>query len=215
MAGRARVVAASDRLAAWTALRVGLTDGMAQYLPLEGERFPVRECFSEEAKLVGDVGDALDWAGRMDLVTYLPDDLMVKADRASMRFGLELREPLLDHDFTAFGLGVPTAARFDGAKRHGKVFARRYLSERLMQRPFDRPKQGFTPPLPQWLAGPLAEHRRAALADLGSGRLGPLVLPAGTTSWGDCADRLDDRHNQFLWRVICFWGWMQAWKSSH
>jgi len=131
-----------------------------------------------------------------------------------MRFGLELREPLLDHGFTSFGLSVPTAARFDGALRRGKLFARRYLSERLKKHPFDRPKQGFTPPLPQWLAGPLAEHRRAAIADLSAGRLGPLALPAGTTSWRDCADRLDDRHYQLLWRVICFWGWSQALKSA-
>jgi len=211
---RARVVAASDRLAAWTALRIGLTDRMSRYLPIEAEPIPVRECFSDEAALVGDIPDALDWAGRMDLVTYLPDDLMVKADRASMRFGLELREPLLDHGFTAFGLGVPTAARFDATERRGKLFARRYLRERLTKRSFDRPKQGFTPPLPQWLAGPLAEHRRAALADLEAGRLGPLGLPGGTASWADCAHRLEDRHNQFLWRVICFWGWMQAWKNS-
>jgi asparagine synthase (glutamine-hydrolysing) len=207
---RTRVVAASDRLGAWTLLRTGLSDRMAEHLPVAADRLPVRECFAAEAALVGDVPDVLDWAGRMDLVTYLPDDLMVKADRASMRFGLELREPLLDHEFTAFGLRVPTAARFDGASRQGKLFARRYLSERLTKRPFDRPKQGFTPPLPQWLAGPLAGHRRAALADLAAGRLAPLALPAGAASWEDCAARLDDRSSQFLWRVICFWGWSQA-----
>jgi len=212
---KTRVLAASDRLSAWTSLRIGLSDRMAAALPIESEIFPVSECFREAADLVGDVPDPLDWAGRMDLATYLPDDLMVKADRASMRFGLELREPLLDHVFSAFGMQVPVAERFDRSTGKGKLFARNYLSERLKERPFDRSKQGFTPPLPQWLGGPLAEHKRAAIADLEANRLDPLALPAGADSWSDCAQRLDDRHNQFLWRVVCFWGWSRSLQNTY
>lgn len=207
-----RVLAANDRLGAWATLRTGLSDDMARALPIENG-LPLTECFRDGAEAIGDVADACDWASRMDLATYLPDDLMVKADRASMHFGLELREPLLDHGFTAFGIGLPVSARFDRATGQGKRFARRYLAERFSQRAYERPKQGFTPPLKAWLDGPLAERKRRTIADLEAGRLAPLMLPAGMRSWDECATRLDDRHAQFLWRVMCFAGWLDASKA--
>lgn len=207
---KGRVLAASDRLSAWAALKTGLSDGMAKFLPVEAEPRPVSEFFRDADKRVGAVPDELDWACRMDLVTYLPDDLMVKADRASMRFGLELREPLLDHEFTRFGLGAPVDLRFDRRQRRGKRLAHRYLGERLPRALFERPKQGFTPPLRDWLNGPLQDVKRQAIADLECGRLPGLALPAGVKSWSDCADLLQDQHQQFLWRVVCFSGWARA-----
>jgi asparagine synthase (glutamine-hydrolysing) len=211
----ARVLAAPDRMSAWARLKIGLSDEMAKFLPVAADPLPVSECFAHAAELVGVVPNALDWACRMDLVTYLPDDLMVKADRASMRFGLELREPLLDHEFTAFGLTVPVSMRFDRKRRRGKLFARRYLSDRLPSGLFDRPKQGFTPPLRSWLEGPLKPRKLAALFDLEAGRLAPLTLPQGVKSWAQCSHKLEDNHLQFLWRIVCFSGWMSARAAAH
>jgi asparagine synthase (glutamine-hydrolysing) len=211
VAYKARVLGARDRLEMWTLLKTGLTDAMARHLPLRDQsRKPVSSVFKEAADRVGDVGDVLDWAGRMDLTTYLPDDLMVKADRASMHVGLELREPLLDHEFTAWGMRLPSVARFDATTGLGKQPARRYLCEKVPPEVLSRPKQGFTPPLRSWLAGPLKPMRAAALAALASGALAPLALPAGVSSWEECARLLCDEHDQFLWRVVCFYGWHQA-----
>jgi asparagine synthase (glutamine-hydrolysing) len=207
---KARVVAASDRLAAWAALRTGLSDEMAKFLPVAAEPLSIRECFAEGADRVGAAAGPLDWAARMDLATYLPDNLMVKADRASMRVGLELREPLLDHQFTAWGLSVPVGMRFDETAARGKLFARRFLAQRIRSASFDRPKQGFTPPLRRWLNGPLAERKLAAIADIEAGRLLPMALPPGHETWAECAKKLGDRHLQFLWRVVCFAGWAGA-----
>lgn len=207
---KSRVLSAADRLSAWAILKTGLTDEMARFLPVVAQPRPVTDWFGPAAGRVGPVADDLDWACRMDLTTYLPDDLMVKADRASMRFGLELREPLLDHEFTAFGLRAAMAARFDKVQRRGKPLARRYLSQRLPAALVERPKQGFTPPLPAWLDGPLNAVKREAVADLEAGRLPGLAIPSGVESWAGCAARLDDRHQQFLWRVICFAGWARA-----
>jgi asparagine synthase (glutamine-hydrolysing) len=212
---KGRVLAAGDRLGAWAALKTGLSDAMAEYLPVAAAPAPVVECFRDGAERVGAVPDILDWACRMDMATYLPDDLMVKADRASMRFGLELREPLLDHAFTAFGLTAPIEARFDRKLRRGKVLARRYLAERLPEALFDRPKQGFTPPLPAWLDGPLRAVKTQAIADLESGRLPGMALPDGVASWTACATRLQDDQHQFLWRMICFSGWARAREIAH
>lgn len=204
---KARVMAANDRLNALAVLKTGLSDDMAQWLPVPGEAPPVSEIFREGAEQVGDIPDPVDWAGRMDLVTYLPDDLMVKADRASMRSGLELREPLLDHEFTIWGLTQPIAQRYNPATGQGKLMARDYLAKRLPAEVLHRPKQGFTPPLREWLAGPLREIQRNAIASLEAGRMAPFTLPDRIGSWAECARRLEDRHNQFLWRIVCFHGW--------
>ena len=58
---------------------------------------PLSEYFRDWSRDLTDVQECFTWAAKMDLLTYVPDDLMVKADRASMGAGLELRSPLLDH----------------------------------------------------------------------------------------------------------------------
>jgi asparagine synthase (glutamine-hydrolysing) len=142
----------------------------------------------------------------MDLLTYLPDDLMVKTDRASMSVGLELREPLLDHQLTAWLLQSPVSSRSDREQRITKVLPRRALASRIPSNLLDRPKLGFTPPLAKWLEGPLAEPMAEALERLGEGRLEPIVMPHGCKSWSDCDPALRDG-GHFLWRIICFSEW--------
>jgi asparagine synthase (glutamine-hydrolysing) len=207
---RGMVLAASDRIDTWAVLKTGLTRNTARFLPVDAEPIPTRSYFEDAAKNVEHVADPLDWAGRMDLMTYLPDDLMVKADRASMDVGLELREPLLDYNLVEWGLTLPTHQRFDCRLRLGKRPARRYLASRLPPRILSRKKQGFTPPLQEWLKGALREHRSLALAQLHDGNLYPLVLPKNCQTWDDCSKILADTHSQFLWRIICFSGWLAS-----
>src|SRR5262249_5579566 len=154
---QARVVSQADRVGRWAVLRTGLTDADARRLPVVGARTypPFREYFRAWARPLAEIDDSLDWACRMDLLTYLPDDLMVKADRASMHAGLELREPLLDHELTAWLLHLPVAARYDRTSRTSKRLPRSLLATRFPRSHFDRPKQGFNPPLVSWLEGPL------------------------------------------------------------
>ena len=149
----------------------------------------------------------------MDLLTYLPDDLMVKADRASMDVGLELREPLLNSEFVKWGLTLPIASRFNYASRQGKQPARGYLRSRLPGDILKRPKKGFTPPLGVWLDGALKASRMDAIAGLLDGRLAPLALPEKCKDWTECAEHLGDRHQQYLWRVLCFSGWLRSAKN--
>jgi asparagine synthase (glutamine-hydrolysing) len=206
----ARVAAAPDRLSAWSVLRTGLSDELARFLPVDAASRPISESYRAAAERVGSVADSLDWACRMDLTSYLPDVLMVKGDRASMRVGLELREPLLDHQFTAAGLELASSYRFERKRQRGKTFARTYLARRLPPSLIDRGKRGFTPPLSVWLEGPLRKITERAIAALESGALYPLKLPVGVSSWTECAKILNDTNQQYLWRVICFWGWKNA-----
>ncbi|MCK6549000.1 asparagine synthase (glutamine-hydrolyzing) [Myxococcota bacterium] len=88
------------------------------------------------------------WA---DLVTYLPGDILVKVDRASMAHGLEVRVPLLDHVFVEWALALPRAQTFGDGQ--GKVALKAHLARRVPRALFERPKMGFGVPLEYWLGG--------------------------------------------------------------
>lgn len=212
---RADVLTQNNRVAQWSVLRTGLTDVTAKLLPVESvrERQPLSEYFREWARALEPIQDPLEWACRMDLLTYLPDDLMVKADRASMNVGLELREPLLDHQVTAWCLKLSITNRYDRKTKRTKLLPRQALERRIPKDLIDRPKQGFTPPLHQWLKGPLEEVVNDAINRLHRGDLSPLCLTAERQSWSDCAKKLNDLHQQFLWRVVCFSEWLKRHQS--
>lgn len=97
-----------------------------------------------------------------DTVSYLPDDILVKVDRASMASGLEARVPLLDHRILAFAAALPDALLWDG--RGGKAPLRAVAERAVPRALLDRPKMGFGVPLARWLAGPLRDWAEALLA---------------------------------------------------
>jgi asparagine synthase (glutamine-hydrolysing) len=198
-----------DRAALWCALRTRLSDEMRGDLPVvdASAHKPLSDYFREWSRDLTAVDDPLEWAGRMDLLTYVPDDLMVKSDRASMSVGLELREPLLDDRLIAWLLRSPVSERFDHERGITKVLPRRALASRISSNLLDRPKRGFTPPLDAWLAGPLAEPMEEALERLEAGRLEPIVLPRGCKSWRDRVPACEGQNRDFLWRIVCFSEW--------
>lgn len=102
----------------------------------------------------------LDWSDlqRMqyvDLVTALPDNLLVKLDRMLMGWSLEGRVPFLDHRVVAFGLALPDRLKVTG--RHGKVFLKRWAAGYLPADHLFGPKRGFHVPLGEWLKGGFLE----------------------------------------------------------
>ncbi len=142
-----------------------------------------------------------------DLLAYLPNDILTKVDRASMRVGLEARVPLLDHRLVEFCLTLPEHAVRGGGepKRLMKRLLARYVPAALT----DRPKQGFGVPMAEWLRGPLKEWATDLLSQ---GRLstdGYLeVRPVlekleqhlkGSADWSAC-----------LWNVLMFQSWLDA-----
>jgi asparagine synthase (glutamine-hydrolysing) len=84
-----------------------------------------------------------------DAKIYLPDDLLVKVDRASMAVGLEAREPLLDHKLVEYALSLPLKYKY--SNRTTKYILKRILYKYLPRDLVDRPKRGFGAPLEQWL----------------------------------------------------------------
>lgn len=142
-----------------------------------------------------------------DQRTYLPDDILVKTDRASMAASLELRVPLLDHRVVEFAWRLPDACRRDG--RTGKAVLRRLLYRYVPQEIVDRPKQGFEIPVDDWLRGPLRDWMLDLLDPAVLRREG-LIDPGAVSVL--VADHLAGRgRNGFaLWPVLMF----EAWRRS-
>jgi asparagine synthase (glutamine-hydrolysing) len=103
---------------------------------------------------------------RLDVETYLPGDLLLKADLASMAHSLELRSPLLDHEVVELGLALPRSLKVNG--RTGKVALRQAFADDLPPSVASRRKTGFGVPLGRWFREDLRELAREALgADRG------------------------------------------------
>jgi asparagine synthase (glutamine-hydrolysing) len=138
-----------------------------------------------------------------DAMTYLPDDLLVKVDRASMAVGLEVRVPLLDHRIAEFAWSLPLALA--GEKR----LLRAALDRRVPRALVDRPKHGFEPPIGRWL--------REGLRDWADGLLDPARLARhGLVDPGIAAARWSahraGRRNwaQRLWPLLMLEEWLSA-----
>ena len=98
-------------------------------------------------------GDELARMQYTDMMTYLPEDLLVKVDRMTMAHSLEGRSPLLDHELIEFCARIPSALKVDGGA--GKAIFREATADLFQAGFFDRPKMGFSIPLAEWLRGPL------------------------------------------------------------
>jgi asparagine synthase (glutamine-hydrolysing) len=96
-----------------------------------------------------------------DIKTYLPSDILVKVDRASMANSLEVRAPFLDQGFAEWTTSVPAKLKMRG--HEGKYILKKALESRLPQNVLYRPKQGFVVPLAEWFRGPLQNTIRIAL----------------------------------------------------
>jgi len=97
--------------------------------------------------------DPLSRSLYVDIKTYLADDILCKVDRASMAVSLEVRTPILDHEFVEFMATVPPELKLRG--KEGKYLFKRAVRPRIGEAITDRPKMGFSMPLARWFRGPL------------------------------------------------------------
>jgi asparagine synthase (glutamine-hydrolysing) len=143
-----------------------------------------------------------------DTVTYLPDGILVKVDRASMGVGLEVRSPLLDHRLMEFAWRLPADYKLRGTQ--GKWLLRRLFERHLPAELADRPKQGFSVPISEWLRGPLRDWAEALIEP---GRLsseGFLDADYVQQKWREHRDGTRN-WGPFLWSILMFQAWHARW----
>jgi asparagine synthase (glutamine-hydrolysing) len=142
-----------------------------------------------------------------DMMTYLPDDLLVKTDTASMSVSLELRAPMLDQTLVELGLALPEGLKI--ARRRGKQALRLAFADMLPPAVFRQPKRGFGLPLGDWLKNELQEPMRQALLDpsfLDAGILEPRAIHGLIND--HVYGRDDHRHR--LWALIMLAKWLSG-----
>ncbi len=140
-----------------------------------------------------------------DTLTYLPDDILAKVDRATMAFGLEGRTPFLDHDVLRLAWRLPLAEKV--GPEHGKRILRRVLARHVPRELFERPKSGFAVPIGAWLRGPLRDWAEALLR---TPALGDYV---GVERARELWERHQDGENleHRIWPILMFGAWLERW----
>ncbi len=144
----------------------------------------------------------------VDAATYLPDDILVKVDRASMASSLEVRAPFLDYRIVEFAAGLPISEKISGGK--GKIILRKLLSSRVSDQLIERPKSGFSVPLDRWLQGPLKEWAEDLMSDQNLHRLGFVDVGIIRQMWQQHISGAQI-HTNALWNILMF----NSWYDSH
>ncbi len=145
-------------------------------------------------------------AAYLDTMTYLPDDILVKVDRAAMAVSLETRIPFLDHRLVEFAWRLPLSLKV--RKGTGKWVLRNILYKYVPKELVDRPKTGFDIPIGLWLRGPLRDWAESLLDRGRLDREGYFHTDQVRKKWHE---HLSGRRNwqQDLWSVLMFQAWLE------
>ncbi len=171
----------------------------------ETETADAVDFITERTSLVERRTSPLEAAMHFDLTSYLPDDLNVKMDRATMRFGLEARCPFLDQELVAYALALPLREKINHGKK--KIALRRAFFGVLSDAVLYRKKRGFQVPLADWFRGQLGFLLRERLLDPS--------LPIARVIRRDAIERLIREnahgrdHGNRLWMLLTFSTWLE------
>jgi asparagine synthase (glutamine-hydrolysing) len=156
----------------------------------------------------------LDYISEMqfiDTLTYLPNDILTKVDRASMAVSLEARVPFLDYRVVEFAWRLPLSYKLN--QNNSKLILRNVLNRYVPEHVFNRPKMGFGVPIGDWLRGPLQEWANDLLSEKKLKNMGLLNESPILTRW---REHQSGKYNwQYsLWGVLMFMVWYEKWVKN-
>ena len=183
-------------VSAWSRPKYLVHGGREETLPLVDPQMQLQDMTFEETMMYWDV------------IGYLNGDILTKVDRASMAVSLEVRAPLLDQRIYDFVWRLPLEAKIrDG---HGKWLLRQLLAQYVPEDLFNRPKQGFSVPIAQWLRTDLKDWAEDLLDPYEIKAQGLLDYQQLETMWRR-HQKGKGNHAQALWTVLMFQAWYREW----
>jgi asparagine synthase (glutamine-hydrolysing) len=145
----------------------------------------------------------------MDLIQYLPDDILTKVDRASMAVSLETRVPVIDHRLVELAWQLSFSHKVEGST--GKKVLRRLLHKYVPASLVERPKMGFGVPFAEWIREPLRDWAEELLSPAALEEGGVLQTEYVRRSWLEHCQGAHD-HRNLLWPVLMFQAWRKHWR---
>lgn len=153
------------------------------------------------------VSDLVHRMMALDSLSYLPGDILVKVDRASMSHSLESRMPFLDHRVVEFAWSLPLEMKVNSTE--SKIVLRRVLEKHVPRALFDRPKMGFGIPLAEWLRVPLRQWAEDLLTKESLNSSGFFNVPSVRKQWAEHINQ-SRNHQYSLWNILMFQAWFQT-----
>jgi asparagine synthase (glutamine-hydrolysing) len=142
----------------------------------------------------------------LDSLTYLPDDILCKVDRAAMATSLETRVPFLDHRVASLSWRLPMSMKIRG--NEGKWALRKILYKYVPKNLIERPKSGFSIPLDRWLRGPLREWAEELLDESRIEEEGYFHAKPIREYWNQHLSGTNDWGSK-LWVILMFQSWLK------
>jgi asparagine synthase (glutamine-hydrolysing) len=153
-----------------------------------------------------DVHNFFHWMMYIDMISYLPDDILVKVDRASMGVSLEVRVPIIDHRIVEFSWKIPFSLKVKGGLR--KWLLRQVLYKYVPRSLIERPKTGFGIPISEWLRTSIRDWAEELLDERHLKEGGIFNSKPILEKWVEHKNGVRNWH-YYLWNILMFQAWLE------